>query len=55
MGKQKPKDEGSKQSAEGGSSSGPVKKPSAGKDAASHAKAGKDKGAGGGKKQARKH
>lgn len=55
MGKQKPKDEGSKQSTEGGSSAGPVKKSGSGKDAASHTKAGKDKGAGGGKKQARKH
>lgn len=56
MNKQKSKDEGSKQSADGtASTSGPVRKATSGKEAASHTKAGSDKGAGGGKKRARKH
>lgn len=47
----------SKQSADAGAkqSAGSASKSSSGKDAASHTKAGETKGAGGGKKQARKH
>jgi hypothetical protein len=47
---------GNKQSDQGSMTTAePVKKATSGKDAASHTKAGSDKGAGGGKKRARKH
>lgn len=56
MTKQKSDAGQSKQSADQpASTSNPSRKPVAGKDAASHTKAGSDKGAGGGKKQERKH
>ena len=56
MTKQKQSDSGNKQSAgQSGNSSGSPAKATAGKDAASHTKADTGKGAGGGKKQARKH
>lgn len=56
MNKQKPASANKQSATESGSKqSAQSEKPKAGKDAASHTKAGSTEGAGGGKKQARKH
>ena len=56
MSKQKTENSNKQSATESGSrQAAPAEKAKQGKDAASHSKAGSDKGAGGGKKQARKH